>query len=240
MRSIGWRSGEFCAVASRKGVRAWVIDARGHGSLRMTPIAFMVERMLADGVPHAAIILAVQTAEMMASMSNKSADSPVDESADKRRAYDRERQRLKRERLRMSADNPPDSADCPVVTTSFLREDSKKEEKKDSRGSRLSADWKPNSDHYALGSRLGFETSQVDSYALDMRLWAEANAHRPIARKLDWDKTFAGWLRRLKPGIAPVIAAVNGHARAPPTEAELAARREMIERGEKFLREQKS
>src|SRR5215468_9855766 len=62
-------------------------------------------------------------------------------------------------------------------------------EHKQARGTRLSEDWQPNEQHFIEGSSLGYCRGDIIGAALDMRLWAEANANRPIARKLDWNKT---------------------------------------------------
>jgi|SRR5215468_11313034 len=72
-------------------------------------------------------------------------------------------------------------------------------EHKQARGTRLPEDWQPNERHFIEGRTLGHSHEGVLASAHDMRLWADANAHRPVARKLDWDKTFSGWLRRNKP-----------------------------------------
>jgi len=100
------------------------------------------------------------------------------------------------------------------TSTSLLEEEKKEREKeRESRekererenkrcGSRIPPDWKPTDRHYREGSKLGYQREQVDGFAETMRLWAEANAHRPVARKLDWDKTFSGWMRR-QPKIPP-------------------------------------
>jgi hypothetical protein len=101
---------------------------------------------------------------------------------------------------------------APAPLTSFLpnllsKEESKKERKKEgvsNRGERLSADWQPNFAHYAEAAKSGQSAAWVDRLADDMRVWAEANANRQIARKANWDQTFTGWLRReirkLSPG----------------------------------------
>jgi hypothetical protein len=167
----------------------------------MTPIADMVAKMLAAGTPHEAIVLAVETAEKVASFRGNSAERSAENPYEKRLAADRERKRLSK----LSAEIPQNSAvsaEIPHAAISIKEQDSKKE-KKNSRGSKISAEWKPNASHYTEGYQLGFDRAKVDSFAHDMRLWAEANAHRREARKLDWDKTFSGWMRRQKPGSAP-------------------------------------
>ncbi len=77
----------------------------------------------------------------------------------------------------------------------------RKEERKKGRGvgKPIPEDWSPNQDHLAAGTALGFSPTQVSEQAEDMRLWAQSNVHRAVARKSDWDKTFMGWLRRNRP-----------------------------------------
>ncbi len=70
-----------------------------------TPIADMVQQMLSAGVPHELIVLAVRTAERSA--------QPIDETAENRRAWDRER---KRESRRVHP-IPPDVHPTETVTT---------------------------------------------------------------------------------------------------------------------------
>lgn len=79
-----------------------------------------------------------------------------------------------------------------------LVEDSQlqKKEKKGSRGSSLSADWTPTAKDVAYGIDLGFTRSEVAKMAEDMKLWALANANRPVGRKANWTAAFHGWLRR--------------------------------------------
>lgn len=264
----------------------------------MTPIADMVAQMLAAGVPHAAIVLAVQTAEQCRSNAIPFSVAPSDSMMDRRREWDRNRKRETRH-LRLpdsewiplvhrivardghqcqycgvhddlTADHvepmtrggthedtnlvaccltcnrkksnrllsewlprPPESTgqkareiiahkfvlstrihpnppDNVVSTISILSEDKvSKKEKKESRGSRIPPEWRPTDSHFTEGYRLGFDRAQVEAFAVDMRLWAEANANRPVARKLDWNKTFSGWMRRQKPGAAAVAATTS-------------------------------
>lgn len=169
----------------------------------LTPIAAMVAQMLEANVPREAIILAIQTVEQCLLVRGNSADISADVSAERRRNRDRERKRL----ARVSAEfpqNSAESAEIPHAAISILKEEYSKKEKKNSRATRLSAEWKPSESHYLEGQRSGHDRARVDSFAIDLRLWADANAHRPVARKLDWDKTFSGWMRRQKPGEIPL------------------------------------
>lgn len=64
------------------------------------------------------------------------------------------------------------------------------------RGRALPADWQPTEADFAYGAELGFSREQVASEAEDMRLWAQANRNRAVARKANWTQAFQGWLRR--------------------------------------------
>lgn len=62
------------------------------------------------------------------------------------------------------------------------------------RGELLPADWKPKESHYAKGLTFGFDRARVDFFAERMRNWAGANAHRPVAKKSNWDQAFHNWM----------------------------------------------
>jgi hypothetical protein len=162
---------------------------------QVTPIADMIERMAAGGVPMEFILLAVRTAELSA---EKSGGIPVDTAAEKRRAWDRERKASKRNSTGHSTGIPPDngSALSFLESKGIKKEEQKKERK---RGEKIPPDWKPNVGHVAAGQQLGFTEPQIREQAEDMRLWAQSNDHRAVARKSDWDMTFLSWLRRNKP-----------------------------------------
>lgn len=163
----------------------------------MTPIADMIEKMTAEGVPMHVIVLAVKTAEL-AAQSGKSGGIPVDTTAEKRRAYDRERKANKRKSGGKSGGIPPDTELALSSSLPKIDPEIKKEEAKPTRvrGHALPDDWLPSEVHYAEGSLTQHSRADVDAKADEMRLWARANGHRAVARKLDWDATFTGWMRR--------------------------------------------
>jgi hypothetical protein len=149
---------------------------------------------------------------------------PVDRVAENRRAYDRERQRIKRERDKeRSLSSFPSSSDSTLEKEEevVVARESKPRAR---RGLRLPDDWKPNVGHYAAGKQLGYaDDAAVDDQAKDMRIWADANSHRAIARKSDWDSTFLGWLRRSKPKCA-IINGYSGFAPRPGSREDRAER----------------
>jgi hypothetical protein len=168
---------------------------------RVTPIADMIEEMTADGVPIHVIVLAVRTAEL-AAQSGKSGGIPVDTTAEKRRAYDRERKANLRKSGGKSGGIPPEqknalsSSESSSIQNSEAKEERKEEAKPRQRGHVLPDDWQPKRNHYDEAEAAGRSFRDVDAKADEMRLWARANGHRAVARKLDWDATFTGWMRR--------------------------------------------
>ena len=64
-------------------------------------------------------------------------------------------------------------------------------------GEAIAPDWQPSNGDREYGHTiLNLTDRQIDDMAEDMRLWAGANANRPVARKSDWSLTFLGWMRR--------------------------------------------
>lgn len=187
----------------------------------MTPLADMVEQMLARGVAPDLIVMAVRAAEL----TGHSTGIPVDTAAEKRRAYDRVRKAEKRNSTGNSTGIPPDAKSALSLSSSTKIQE-KEPKKERSRGSRIPPDWTPNVGHVAAGKKLGFTESQIVEQAEDMRLWAHSNEHRAVARKSDWDLTFLAWMRRNKPNGA----AKNG-ARSPTMAAadDLIARAKELE-----------
>lgn len=78
-------------------------------------------------------------------------------------------------------------------------EEVRKEEEKEKRARAkrkpaipLPDDWQPKPTHYAAAARLGCPPSFADDKAEDLRIWAKQND----ARKVDWDATLHGFMRR--------------------------------------------
>jgi hypothetical protein len=174
---------------------------------------------VADGIPMGAILLAVRTTEIAVAAAGKSGGSPVDITAEKRRAYDRDRKAEKRKSGGSPVESPVDNESA----LSFLGSNkNSKEEKKEragrDRGRKLPVDWKPTEKHFEEGGRLGFSRAAVLSENEDMRLWARSNEHRAIARKANWDLTFSAWLRRNRPKgtAAPPTPDAPAYLTPPP------------------------
>jgi hypothetical protein len=100
----------------------------------------------------------------------------------------------------------------PENTDVLTRTDSKQElivkdkrKTPHSRGAALPPDWQPSESDRDYGRQMGLSDRQIDDAAEDLRLWAGANANRPIGKKADWGLAFKGWLRRnCKGGIGVV------------------------------------
>jgi hypothetical protein len=65
-----------------------------------------------------------------------------------------------------------------------------------SRGCSLPPNWEPSPEDKLWAFRKEFPDAWVQEQTDQMRLWAEANSNRAIARKADWSKTWRGWLSR--------------------------------------------
>lgn len=63
-------------------------------------------------------------------------------------------------------------------------------------GKTIPPDWQPSESDTEWACKQGFPREFQDAQTEAMRLWAEANANRAIARKADWSKTWKGWCQR--------------------------------------------
>lgn len=169
---------------------------------------------------------AVECQRVSADVYLKSGGNRVDETAERRRKWDRERKAAERAAEReargnstgQNADAPSYLSSLPSSSLSSEFPEEGKEERGDARargaknGTCLSDTWKPNDGHLAEALRLGMDRAWMLAQADDMRLWANANRNRAIARKADWDMTFTVWMRRNAKTGPP---RVNGHHVAP-------------------------
>ena len=117
-----------------------------------------------------------------------------------------ERRRKSEYRSRRSKNVPDMSRTTPTIYNSsntntlskkkVFKEESKKVSggKNLHRGHALPNDWKPKEAHYEQGVKLGFDRQTIDGFAERMRNWAEANQHRQVARKSNWDAAFRNWV----------------------------------------------
>lgn len=157
----------------------------------MTPIAAMVLEMISRGVDPDIIGLAVSTAELASSrveIPQKSADV----SAERRREKDRLRKRK-------SAEIPQKSAELvetPQISKTFSipKEDSKKDSKRQNRGTRIALDWTVSSADRAFAKQAGFGDAEIDREGDKFRdYWTACAGAKGI--KLDWAATWRQWIR---------------------------------------------
>lgn len=64
------------------------------------------------------------------------------------------------------------------------------------KGSPLAEDWSPSEAAMARVRERGLSDALIADQVEAMRLWADSNRNRPIARKADWDKAFVVWCLR--------------------------------------------
>lgn len=101
---------------------------------------------------------------------------------------------------------PPAPPKEEESSSSSLSKESYKSLYKKERGILCTEEWKPKQNHYQEGEAKGYSSKQVNDFAADMRRWSQANKHRSIARKADWDANFSGWIQRQK----PILTVVQG------------------------------
>ncbi len=170
----------------------------------VTPICDLIAELMSSGLsPEMSLLSARKVEAAMAATARSSASGEVT----------RERWRLKKARQRAARSNVPGGQTQSAIigfNTSKHIEDKKKESKSDSssplspgdkpkrsKGDVLPADWVPTEAHYAKGVELRMSKQVVDEYADRMRNWADANAHRQVARKAGirgWNAAFSNWL----------------------------------------------
>lgn len=158
-------------------------------------IADLVSRLIASGTPPE---LAAQVVSE-AFAAGVSTGIPRNSAHENRKAYDRERKRKERN----STGIPPDSTGHADMALT-LKKDKDKSKKVRVAKHPCPPDWKPTEAHFDAAEKLRIPRTAVEAKAEDMRLWAGANG----ALKVDWDKTFHGFLRR----DAPKLAAMAGPA----------------------------
>ena len=177
-----------------------------------TPITDLIGELLSAGIPVETILLAGRSLERKI-METKSSRS-VDETAERRRAWDRERKA--KARLASTGNSTGNPGNALSISSSLSKDSTNKDKverkkvrkieaetllpgippDKRRKGHALPADWKPNYGHFSLAKSLGMSDSLVTDLATRMRAWADAEDHRAVARKSNWDQAFSGWMRR--------------------------------------------
>jgi hypothetical protein len=168
----------------------------------MTPIASMVRTLIDAGTPPD--VAATIVAEAYVAGRN-STGIPVDEMAEKRRAYDRERKRK-------STGIPPDSTGTPQEALILKKDNNKKEKKVRAAKHPLPPEFHPSEDHFAYGAKRGYSRDGVLDKFEDMRIWAGSSG----AVKSDWGLTLLGFLRNDTPKPSQTIRAASGAVAITP------------------------
>jgi hypothetical protein len=166
----------------------------------MTPIAAMVQEMLARGVTADIIVLAVGTAETIA----LSREPQVDATAEKRRAWDRDRKRRKA---------APDSTGIPPESPPSLSSSSREPESKEgeseraqrdrSTGTPIDANWQPSEQDRQDAEAIGLTAAEIKT---ETGTFIDSCLAKGVV-SVDWSASWRTWCRR----------AVNWPGRKPPT-----------------------
>jgi len=172
----------------------------------------MVEQLLSGGIPPDAIVLAVRTAELAIQNTTRASDV-ADSAAAKRRAWDRERKRAKRD---VFTGIPPDRSESVSLidlsssgeTVSVRKEESKKEcestgippefhpTRRRKKGP-LPPEWQPPQRAYNLAVSLGLRAEQIEPQFRDYL----ASSGKQYA---DYDAGFCNFIRNaIKFGNGP-------------------------------------
>lgn len=181
----------------------------------MADISGMVERLVEAGCNPAVAACVVAEVFTAGVLSADFRGQKVDETAERRRAKDRDRKRLLRGNPQTSAEigGIPKEA-LTVLPTSKNPE--VKQEKVRKRKQPLSAEFRPKESHFEAAAKLSRDRQYVLDKFEDMRLWATANG----IVKIDWDATLHGFLRR----DAKNNEQANGKHQGKPNVVDIAKR----------------
>jgi hypothetical protein len=162
-------------------------------------IEALIQRLIEAGTPPLVAAVVVSEAFAAGASVRTVGGLSADETTERRRAYDRERQRLKRIEAKKSADSPPtsaESADADNNNSSSHKDSIEKKKLSKARPKKsadfLPDDWQPKESHFAAADRLKIPHSAVRDKAEDMRLWAKSNG----VTRADWDATLHVFLRK--------------------------------------------
>lgn len=180
-------------------------------------IAALVKTLLDAGVAADVVVAAVAAAES-AVLSGGIPVDKVDETAERRRAYDRERKR----KVRWNSTGVHRNSESAPLSIGLVEEEVREERKReapatprppDKRGSRLPDDWMPTDEDAQFGASLGFTAAAYDREVQKFRNhWHAAPGKGGV--KLDWGKTFRNWLLR---GAEKFTPAAKGYT---PTQVQ--------------------
>ncbi len=186
-----------------------------------TPVTAVIERMFDANCPRGHIVDAIRDFEIScAALAEEAAMARAELEAHRNRlrSADRKKKREKRARGENSAENVPGDTPSAPTTSSFLdlekglsvEKETERSNGVNTRVTKASAakgfllpeDFRPKPKHYDLGADIGLDRAQVDSICETMRDWCLSNAHRPVAKKSNWDSALNGFIKRDGPEIA--------------------------------------
>lgn len=173
-----------------------------------TPVMAFLSRLLSRGLSHA---VAMEEATVFeATLRNATTASTPDET---KRQKERDRKAAQRAR-RLKSPMGQGSVGISSSDLDSVDRDSGEERKSKnsdvprdttasrSKGTRIHDDWQPAEHDVQYGvDVVKLLRSEIADCAAEMKLWAQANANRAIARKACWSLTFKGWMRRAAPQI---------------------------------------
>lgn len=164
-----------------------------------TPISDIYERLMSTQMSTVDILATLRIAEANATTAR--AATPEER---KRWADQKKRQRGMSTTGGSAAisSSEPDSVDRDSKEGRKNSDSNVHVDKSRSKGSRIPDDWQPSEDEVLYGvDQVKLLRSEIADCGAEMKLWAQANANRAVARKADWGLTFKGWMRRAAPQI---------------------------------------
>jgi hypothetical protein len=184
----------------------------------MTPIADMVEAMLAKGMPADVIVLAVRTVELAAA--KPEADTRSGAAVRQARYRDRKRNMLRnsyvtsvtQERVPPSSAPPAPSPPLYINPPSTPPTSPPKPPPREraSRATRLPADWKPTEEDWTFAVALLMAAVAREELAKFCDYWKAKSGKD--ATKADWSATWRNWCRK--------ASEIRSSARGPPRAAQ--------------------
>jgi hypothetical protein len=160
----------------------------------MTAIGELVAMLAAAGLPADKIALAADLAQRHAveSSPRNSTGIPLDETTEKRRAYDRERKRREAEIRRNSTGTPRNSETALILPSKEESKEPTKQKKVRAAKLPLPPEFQPDQSHFKAAEELGLSPAFVHDKMEDMRIWAKSSGEI----KADWSATLLGFIRR--------------------------------------------
>lgn len=180
-------------------------------------IGELVAKLIASGTPPevaAQVVAEAFAAGAQLAIPRNSGGIPVDETAEKRRAYDRNRKRNSGGIPVETGGIPPEPPKVPLSNS----EDIKKRERQN-RGTRITPDWTPLEPERAFAKTEGFSDWEIQREAQKFRdYWTACAGAKGV--KLDWSATWRQWIRSGAERAGKSPAPTSGDAAASGFYAE--------------------